>query len=170
MTARLVGPTTMLLVRLAYAGVPRDLGLRLLEHVPQLASRPSLAKEPHLHLYDTSQITDDFMERERASTREYSLVILTTTPLTFTEAGRPVIWEHGRRNFALRADGLLSIVCPVTDGGDIAGIGIFNAPPDETRAIMQADPAVRDGVLEFRVVPVRGFPGDCLPGEPRSVG
>ena len=31
MTARLVEPAMMLLVRLAYAGVPRDLGLRLLE-------------------------------------------------------------------------------------------------------------------------------------------
>ena len=123
-----------------------------------------------MHAYDTSQITDDFMERERARTREYSLVILTTTPLTFTEAERPVIWEHGRRNFALRADGALSIVCPVTDGGDIAGIGIFTTPPDETRAIMEADPAVLAGALDFRVAPVRGFPGDCLPGEPRSVG
>jgi hypothetical protein len=27
-----------------------------------------------------------------------------------------IIWEHGRRNFSLRADGLLSIICPVGDG------------------------------------------------------
>jgi hypothetical protein len=115
--------------------------------------------------YDTASITDEFMERERGKTREYSLVILTTTPLTFTDSGRPIIWEHGRRNFALRADGVLAIVCPATDGGDVAGIGIFNASLEETWAIMEEDPAVKAGVLEFRVVPIRGFAGDCLPGE-----
>jgi hypothetical protein len=118
-----------------------------------------------MQTYDTNGITDEFMERERATTRGYSLVILTTTALTFTEEGRPIIWEHGRRNFALRADGVLSIVCPANDGGEIAGIGVFNASVEETRAIMEGDPAIQAGVLEFRIVPVRGFPGDCLPGD-----
>jgi hypothetical protein len=36
-----------------------------------------------------------------------------------------IIWEHGRRNFSLRADGLLSIICPVGDGTQVAGVGIF---------------------------------------------
>jgi hypothetical protein len=116
-----------------------------------------------VHVYDSSHISDEQMERERANTHEYSLVILTTTSLTFSDEGRPIIWEHGRRNFALRADGVLAVVCPASDGGEIAGIGIFNAPPDQTRAIMEGDPAVEAGVLEFRIVPVRGFPGDCLP-------
>jgi hypothetical protein len=111
------------------------------------------------------RIGDEFMERELAKAREYSLVILTTTDLTFTEEGRPVIWEHGRRNFELRADGVLAIVCPAAGVGEVAGIGIFNASVAETREIMEADPAVKAGVLEFRVEPVRSFPGDCLPGD-----
>jgi hypothetical protein len=117
-----------------------------------------------LKTYDVSQITDEFMESERAEAKEYSLVILRTTAKTFTAEGRPIIWEHGRRNFALRADGVLSIVCPVTDGGGVAGIGIFNASIEEVIEIIDADPAVESGVLEYEVHPVRGFAGDCLPG------
>jgi hypothetical protein len=90
-------------------------------------------------------------------------VILKITSKTFTDEGRPIIWEHGRRNMALRAAGILSIVCPVTDGGDVAGIGIFRARVDEVRAIMEEDPAVRDGTLTYELHPARGFPGDSLP-------
>ena len=81
-------------------------------------------------MYDVTQITDDFMLAEQAKTKEYTLVLLKTTPDTFTPEGRSIIWEHGRRNFALRADGVLAIVCPVTDGSEIAGVGIFDAPPE----------------------------------------
>lgn len=82
----------------------------------------------------------------------------------FADQSRPIIWEHGRRNMALHAIGALSIVCPVTDGSDVAGIGIFAAPPAEVREIMEGDPAVEAGVLAYETYPVRGFPGDALPG------
>ena len=36
-----------------------------------------------------------------------------------------ILWEHGRRNFALRAEGLLAIVCPVNDGSQVKGVGIL---------------------------------------------
>ncbi len=76
-----------------------------------------------------------------------------------------IIWEHARRNFFLRARGLLPIVCPITDGGDLAGVGIFNADVDEVKSIMDQDPAVKEGVLVYEAHPCRSFPGDCLPGE-----
>jgi hypothetical protein len=114
--------------------------------------------------YDVSQITDEFMMRERERASEYSLVILRTTPTTFSEEAAPIIWEHGRRNFALRADGVLSIVCPANDRGELAGIGIFAASSDDVRALMREDPAIEAGVLQFDVHPIRGFPGDRLPG------
>jgi len=76
-----------------------------------------------------------------------------------------IIWEHARRNFLLRARGLLPIVCPITNGGDLAGIGIFNADVDEAKAIMDQDPAVKEGILVYEAHPCRSFPGDCLPEE-----
>lgn len=109
------------------------------------------------------EITDEQMKERLANTHEYTLLILKTTAKTFTDEGRPIIWEHGRRNMALRAAGELSIVCPVTDGSDVAGIAIFQGPPDAVRAIMDQDPAVMEGVLAYEVHPARGFPGDSLP-------
>ena len=49
------------------------------------------------------EISDTEMRERLAGTRDYTLMILKTTPKTFTDEGRPVIWEHGRRNMALRA-------------------------------------------------------------------
>jgi hypothetical protein len=108
------------------------------------------------------EITDEQMTARLAQTRDYTLAILKTTPKTFTDEGRPIIWEHGRRNMALRAAGTMAIVCPATDGGDVAGICIFAAAPDEVGEIMAGDPAVGAGVLTYELHPTRGFPGDCL--------
>jgi hypothetical protein len=109
------------------------------------------------------EITDETMKQRLALTRDYILVVLKTTEKTFTDEGRPIIWEHGRRNMALRAAGLLSVVCPVTDGSEIAGIGIFRSDAEAVREIIEGDPAVRAGVLTYELHPVRGFPGDALP-------
>ena len=96
--------------------------------------------------------------------KPYAIVILKAGPNRNAPDVEKIIWEHGRRNFALRADGLLSIVCPVTDGGEVRGIGIFNASLEETKAIMDDDPGVKARVLVYEVHPCRSFPGDTLPG------
>jgi hypothetical protein len=80
------------------------------------------------------------------------------------------LWEHGRRNFELRADGVLSIVCPVVDGSDVKGTGIFNTNIEETKQIMDNDPGVKAGLFTYQVHPCRGFPGDCLPREEAKAG
>jgi hypothetical protein len=53
---------------------------------------------------------------------------------------------------------------PVTDGSEVAGIGIFAAETDKVRIIMDDDPAVKARVLTYEIHPVRGFPGSALPG------
>jgi len=69
-----------------------------------------------------------------------------------------IIWEHARRNFLLRARGLLPIVCPITDGGNLAGIGIFNADIDEAKSIMDQDPRSRRASWSMRPIPAGAFP------------
>ena len=54
-------------------------------------------------------------------------------------------------------------MCPVSDGSDVSGVGIFNADLDEVKSIMDADPAVKEGVFVYEVHVCRSFPGDCLP-------
>ena len=95
-------------------------------------------------------------------TRDYSIVILKAGPNRSRPGAEKIIWEHARRNFLLRARGVLPIVCPVTDGSDLAGIGIFNADIDLVKSIMDQDPAVKEGILVYEAHPCRSFPGDCL--------
>jgi len=108
-------------------------------------------------------ITDEYMQQMIARTKEYSLVILKAGKNRQMAGADTIIREHGRRNFALRAEGVLSIVCPVRDGRDVSGIGIFNAKTDRAREIMDEDPAVIAGIFTYEVHPCRSFPGDCLP-------
>ena len=109
------------------------------------------------------EITDDFMRQMISRTRNYCVVILKAGPNRNKPGVEKIIWEHGRRNFALRAQGLLSIVCPVSDESNISGVGIFNADIDQVKSIMDEDPAVKEGVFVYEIHACRGFPGDCLP-------
>lgn len=74
-----------------------------------------------------------------------------------------IIWEHRRRNFSIREEGKLSIVCPIIDGTDVKGVGIFSTGEEETRKIMEDDPAVKAGIFTYEIHPYRSFPGDMLP-------
>jgi len=116
-------------------------------------------------LEDTTMttITDEFMRQMRSTTRNYCIVILKAGPNKNMDGAEKIIWEHGRRNFELRANGVLSIVCPVSDGSNVSGIGIFNADVEEVVKIMDDDPGVQAGVFVYEVHATRSFPGDSLP-------
>jgi hypothetical protein len=108
-------------------------------------------------------ITDDFMNEMLMKTKAYSIVILKAGPNSKTDNVPKIIWEHARRNFSLRGDGLLSIVCPVSDGSDMNGVAIFNAGLEQVKQIMDDDPGVKEGVFVYEIHPCRSFPGDSLP-------
>ncbi len=108
-------------------------------------------------------ISDDFMREMLTRSREYSLVLLRAAPGRKEERAHAIVWEHARRNFELRAEGELPIVCPIIDGSGWSGVGIFNASLERTREIMENDPGVKEGIFTYEVHPCRGFPGDALP-------
>ncbi|MBD0322916.1 MAG: hypothetical protein ICV72_05945 [Aldersonia sp.] len=107
--------------------------------------------------------TDEEMQHLLTTSRGYSAVILRKGANYGSDGSDAAVWEHGRRNFALRDAGKLAIVCPVMDDSDVCGVGIFATDLDETKAIMTDDPGVQAGVFTFDVHPVRSFPGDALP-------
>jgi hypothetical protein len=112
-----------------------------------------------------SGITDEYMREMLQTTRSYTVVILHRTSKRSEPGADKIVWEHGRRNFALRRDGILCIVCPaMRDESDVAGICIFSRDVGETRRIMDDDPAVKEGILEYEAHPIEGFPGDSLAG------
>ena len=108
-------------------------------------------------------ISDEYMRQMISQTRQYCIVILKAGSKKHEEGVEKIIWEHGRRNFALRADGVMPIVCPVSDGSNVSGIGIFNVPVEEVKKIMDEDPGVKAGVFVYETHPCRGLPGSSLP-------
>jgi hypothetical protein len=108
-------------------------------------------------------ITNEYMLEMMTKTKNYNLVIL-KAGLNYNQPdAKSIIWEHGRRNFELRADGKLSIVCPVSDSSEVRGVGIFNVDEKELKQIMDEDPGVKAGIFVYEIHPVRSFPGDKLP-------
>ena len=67
------------------------------------------------------QISDEQMLEGLASTKDYAAVLLRTTEKRREPGADAIVFEHGRRSFALRAAGVLSIVCPVINATDLAG-------------------------------------------------
>jgi hypothetical protein len=107
--------------------------------------------------------TDDEMNALLPTAKGYSVVILKRGPHYLDDSAPAVIWEHGRRNFGLRDDGVLAVVLPVADDSDVGGVGVFAATAEEARALMDDDPGVTAGVFSYQVHPCLGFPGDALP-------
>jgi len=97
--------------------------------------------------------------------RDYTILILKRGPRYQADAqnGKPIIWEHGKRNMSLREDGVLSVICPIVGDEEYTGIGVFNRTIEEARRIMDDDPAVKARVLTYSVHAGKGFPGDMLP-------
>ena len=107
-------------------------------------------------------VTDEFMREMRGKAKQYAAIFLKVTP-KFKEPGADaIVWEHGRRNHALRLQGTLAIVGPIIDGSECCGIGILNTTTEEAVRIMDEDPGVRAGIFSYEVHPMLSFPGDKL--------
>ena len=109
-------------------------------------------------------ITDEFMRQMQEKSREYCVCILRTTPKRGQTGANRFVTEHNRRNFALRVEGPLSILCQISDGSGMVGVSIFNASVDEVKKMMDEDPAIKEGIFTYELHASRGFPGDMLPG------
>jgi hypothetical protein len=109
------------------------------------------------------EITEEYMQAMLAQSKPYTALLLRVTEKAGEPGARQIIWEHGRRNMALREEGKLPIVCRANDDSDWAGVGIFAASPEEVAEIMEDDPGVKAGLFTYELHPVLGFPGSSLP-------
>jgi hypothetical protein len=109
--------------------------------------------------------SDNKTSEHLSKARDYTILILKKGPKYQEDAenGKPIVWEHGKRNMSLRQDGVLAVVCPITDPSEYAGIGVFSCSVEEARRVMDDDPAIKAGVLTYSVHSGKGFPGDALP-------
>jgi hypothetical protein len=123
---------------------------------------------PYTSEADLPALTEEEFTAFRNTARAYTLMLLRAGPnferpdAKFESPVGRTIWAHGKRNVALHEAGLLRVVCPVSDGSGLCGIGVFYAEPDEVTRIMDADPGVVAGVFTYEVHPTRSFPGSTL--------
>ncbi len=108
-------------------------------------------------------ITDQAMNDRLATVRPYTAVLLRATSSFVRPDVDPIVWEHGRRNFALMESGIAPLVLPAVDDSDWAGLYLFTVPADDVHAVMRDDPGVAAGIFAYEVHPVLGFPGAALP-------
>jgi len=114
------------------------------------------------------EVTAEELMAALTKTRPYTVVVLKAGP-RYSPPGpdrdpevAAIILRHGVRNMRLRVAGLLRVVCPVADGSDVAGVGVFDATPEECDAIYSRDPAVMASVLTYEIHPTRTFPDSSL--------
>lgn len=127
------------------------------------------------------KVTDDMLKSALANIRPYTVCILKAGP-RFQPAGpqreqwvAELVWQHGKRNYALRLAGLKRIICPIGDDSaisGISGISIFDVDEEETDRIMREDPGVKAGIFTYEVHATRTFPDSTLAGasEPNHAG
>ena len=112
---------------------------------------------------DTSAFPDERMHELLATTRPYTAMLLRLGVGAAAPGAEAHVWEHGRRNLALRTAGTMLLVLPAPGHDEWAGIAVFAAPAEQVERLLADDPAIRAGVFTYELVPVIGFPGATLP-------
>jgi len=107
--------------------------------------------------------TDAMMRERLEQARTYTVCILRKTSKMNEPGSDKIVWEHGRRNMKLNSEGILAVVCPINDGSELSGIGIFAADLEEAARVLDGDPGVQAGVFTYELHLCRGFPGNALP-------
>ena len=110
----------------------------------------------------STTVTDDQIRQLAEAAKPYSLAVLRWGPERHMDGAEATELEHQRRMVSLRADGVITILCPVTSE-TLAGIAIMNVPPEDAREIMDGDPCVRARLMLCEVHLCHSFPGDVLP-------
>jgi len=107
-------------------------------------------------------ITDEYFKERHSKLKDYTIVLIKSTPKRKEPGAEAVILEHGRKNMELQAEGVVSIICPVFGDYELSGLYIFNVAVEEAKRIMEDDPAVKAGIFRCEIYPCKGFPGDAL--------
>lgn len=108
-------------------------------------------------------ITNELIQQILATAREYCVFILKEGANRNQPDAEQIQGEHIRYLFELRADGKLSITCPVMNNSGLMGVGILNTSDlDEAKKILDQDPNIKAGRLTYEAHICISFPGDSL--------
>ena len=103
------------------------------------------------------ELTNEEFPAARGAARPFTLCILRPGP-NFEPPGpdpttgtTAIIFAHGKRNVALQKAGLMPVVCPVGDGGDVSGVSLLDVGLEDAARMMDADPGVQAGVFTYEL-------------------
>jgi len=114
------------------------------------------------------EVTTEEVRQILTSARMYTFGLLLdgrNIPQTETEKKQmeSLQMDHLRYLFTLKKLGKLPLFGPLTDGGSIHGILIFaTESQEEAKRLMDEDPFVKRGYLNFELHPYYGLPGDHI--------
>ena len=111
----------------------------------------------------STPVTDEQIQQLASTAKPYSVAVLQWGPNRHMAGADATELEHQRRLVALRAEGVIAILCPVVSE-TVCGIAIMNLSPEEAEKIMAADPCVEAEMMLCDVYLCHSFPGDTLPG------
>jgi len=98
--------------------------------------------------------TAEEMDRRRTSARRYALVFLRRGPASReTPDYEQIHLRHLQHLTKLQMIGKLILNGPTLSDHEISGVSVYDADPDEARALAEADPKVRSGHLTAEVIP-----------------
>jgi uncharacterized protein YciI len=103
--------------------------------------------------------TEADVARLRQRARRYTVVLLRQGAASRADEARNerLHQAHLRHLTQLQVAGKLVLNGPVlTEAGDLAGMSLYAAEPDEARALAEADPKVRAGYLTVEAIPWLG--------------
>jgi hypothetical protein len=111
----------------------------------------------------SATVTDEDVQQLAATAQPFSVALLWWGPQRQRDGGEAIEREHQRRMVALRADGVIAVLCPASSD-TLAGVAIMTVPADAAQALMDDDPCVLAGMIRCEAHACFGFPGDALPG------
>ena len=85
-----------------------------------------------------SEITDEFMKEMLTKRKNYCIVILKDGPNCNLADANKIVWEHGRRNFALRREGIMPIVCQVSGEGEVSALSYAPLPQSVADSVLKS--------------------------------
>jgi len=107
--------------------------------------------------------TEAYMQSRRGAARQYTLVFLHHTEAALRGE---IAWdenmqlEHLRHLTKLQILGKLVMNGPTMVEHEISGVSVYAAEPGEARALAEADPKVKAGLLWVETIPWMAVPAD----------
>ena len=121
----------------------------------------------HMSNAQTS-VTAEQVQSELSKARAYTLVFLTTGTASGNDekTAQKTQMEHLQYLFTLKENKHVSVFGPLTDNGNVRGIIIFNSTDHaEVKKLLDSDPHIKAGSLQYELHPWFGIPGQVLAGK-----